>query len=377
MNKTQEKKIDEITEIIVGGDKPVNIQEERSQKFNIPVISNGIKENAILGYTDSAIINQPSITISSRGTIGFPELRNEPYYPVVRLLCLIPNSEIVPDFLKYQLETKRFVAPDSGIKQLTAPMLKKIKIKVPILTIQKEIVDILNTFQDLISTLKSELELREKQYKYISDSIWSSLLQSAELRKFSEIASFNRGLTYKKNQEELNPNENSIGVLRANNIDLDGTLNLEDIKWLKEDLQFKKDYILKNNDILICIGSGSKEHIGKVTYIKEDLPYLFGGFMATLRSNKLYMPYLYHFLKSSYFKRYLNQALASPTINNLNSSIMGKFEIPVISEEKQEDAIRLLEELEELKSLLVDEIDLRQKQYEYYRDKLLDFGEEE
>ncbi len=121
-----------------------------------------------------------------------------------------------------------------------------------------------------------------------------------EYKLFFDVCDYIRGITYSKN-DELNDGSEGIKVFRANNITLKtNTLNFEDVKVVSHDVRVKETQLLKKDDILICAGSGSKEHIGKVAYIFENLDYTFGGFMGVVRSkeNKLNSGFLFHILTS-------------------------------------------------------------------------------
>ncbi|EAH5966691.1 restriction endonuclease subunit S [Campylobacter coli] len=90
------KSLEEISEnISAGGDKPKNCTESKTAKNQIPVYANGVNNNGLVGYTDKATIIKPSLTISARGTIGFVCIRKEPYFPIVRLISLIPCENIL------------------------------------------------------------------------------------------------------------------------------------------------------------------------------------------------------------------------------------------------------------------------------------------
>lgn len=196
---------------------------------------------------------------------------------------------------------------------------------------------------------------------------------------FSDICQYVRGITYNKSQEVKTEDSDTWKVLRANNITLStNTLNFDDIKKVDKSVKVKESQILKKNDILICAGSGSKEHIGKVAFIHEDIDYTFGGFMAVIRcNNNLDSRFLFHHISSSSFKIYLETTLNSTTINNLNSGVISNFKIPLPPVEIQREIVRILDEYSEKNEQLIKElykeIELRKKQYEYYRDKILTF----
>lgn len=161
-------------------------------------------------------------------------------------------------------------------------------------------------------------------------------------------------------------------MLRANNINLDTrSLVLDDIKVVSYDTPTKPQHRLRKGDILICAGSGSREHVGKTAYISEDTEMLFGGFMGVLRTNEsvLNSRYLFHVLGGTAFRDYLGRVLASSTINNLNASIMNTFPIPVPPMEEQRRIVEVLDAF----SALTAELEGRRKQYAYYRELLLFF----
>ena len=175
VNKSQ---IGDLCNIIVGGDVPKeHYSKEKSDAFSVPIISNGIGENAIYGYTNKVKVNQSAVTIAARGTIGYAEFRDYPYYPIIRLLSLIPknNSIINTKYLYYCLQGRKYKIPKTGIPQLTVPMLKKEKICVPSLETQNHIVSVLDRFDALCNNiskgLPAEIEARQKQYEYYRDKL--------------------------------------------------------------------------------------------------------------------------------------------------------------------------------------------------------------
>ena len=201
------------------------------------------------------------------------------------------------------------------------------------------------------------------------------LLDGAEVewKPLKDVAEYIRGVTYNK----ANESTNNIGykVLRANNITLSGnTLNFDDIKVIKFDTKVKSSQMLYKNDILISAASGSREHVGKVAFIYQDIDYYFGGFMGVIRcNNNVNSRYLFHIFTSSIFQDYLNEVLNSSTINNLNSKVMDSFRLPIPPLSVQTEIVKILDALTALTSELTSELILRRKQYEYYREKLLSF----
>ncbi|GAA7167868.1 hypothetical protein BD0053_02380 [Helicobacter pylori] len=196
--------------------------------------------------------------------------------------------------------------------------------------------------------------------------------EGVEFRKLGDIGEYIRGVTYKKNQE-INNLECGIKVLRANNITLSNHLNFEDIKVINKNVKIRKEQYLKKNDILICAGSGSSEHIGKVAFINTDFDYVFGGFMGVIRIREVNSRFVYHIFTSNIFKQYLEKSLNTTTINNLNANILQNFLIPIPPLEIQQEIVKILDAFTELNTELNTELKARKKQYQYYQNMLLDF----
>ncbi|UOR94111.1 restriction endonuclease subunit S [Helicobacter pylori] len=292
----------------------------------------------------------------------------------------------------------------SGFASVDMTAFKKYKFPIPPLEIQQEIVKILDAFTELNTELNTELKARKKQYQYYQNMLLDfkdihqnhkdakmsaktypkrlkSLLQTlapkgVEFRKLGDIGEYIRGVTYKKNQE-INNLECGIKVLRANNITLSNHLNFEDIKVINKNVKIRKEQYLKKNDILICAGSGSSEHIGKVAFINTDFDYVFGGFMGVIRIREVNSRFVYHIFTSNIFKQYLEKSLNTTTINNLNANILQNFLIPIPPLEIQQEIVKILDQFLALTTDLLAgipaEIKARKKQYEYYREKLLSF----
>lgn len=209
----------------------------------------------------------------------------------------------------------------------------------------------------------------------LSEMIARLCPNGVEYKRFSEVCLYIRGVTYGKSQE-IRSGEDGWKVLRANNITLStNSLNYDDVKVVSKKVKVKPAQLLKKGDILICAGSGSKEHVGKVAYISEDSDCTFGGFMAVIRAQNgdIDTRYLYHVLTSALFINYLKSALNSTTINNLSNSVVGPFEIPLPPLPVQREIVQVLDNFANLTAELTAELAKRKKQYEHYRDMLLNF----
>ncbi|EAH9491508.1 restriction endonuclease subunit S [Campylobacter coli] len=167
------KSLEEISEnISAGGDKPKNCTESKTAKNQIPVYANGVNNNGLVGYTDKATIIKPSLTISARGTIGFVCIRKEPYFPIVRLISLIPCENILClHYLYFCLNFFIAKGEGSSIPQLTIPKFKSLQIPLPSLKKQETITKHLDFIFEKAKALKELYTKELKDYEELKQSL--------------------------------------------------------------------------------------------------------------------------------------------------------------------------------------------------------------
>lgn len=206
----------------------------------------------------------------------------------------------------------------------------------------------------------------------IDDLIKDLCPDGVAIERLGNVAQYVRGVTYSKNDEV---NTGGVGILRSNNIDVKkSTIDLSNLKTIRSDAKLKESQRLIKGDILMSAASGSREHVGKVAYVFEDTELYFGGFMAVIRSSPgLESRFLFHVLTSNNFSIYLEQAITSTTINNLNASIINEFQLQVPPIEVQREIVSILDKFTELEAELEAELEVRRKQYEHYQQRLLSF----
>ena len=122
--------LSKIARLSAGGDKPDVFSKVKSSVCNIPVYSNGVTDDGLYGYTDSATVNDDCITVSARGNVGYTCLRRTPFLPIVRLITVIPKRECV-EYLYFYLKDMTFKSNGAAQQQITVPMIKDEEIVLP------------------------------------------------------------------------------------------------------------------------------------------------------------------------------------------------------------------------------------------------------
>ena len=192
--------------------------------------------------------------------------------------------------------------------------------------------------------------------------------EGVEYKKLGEVCDFVNGFAFKSSLFR----EEGDRIIRITNID--GTnVNIDDVKYFwktdyKNDLQ---SFIIKRGDILIAMSGATTGKIGYYNYdVDSYLNQRVGKFVPI--KHKLDTRFLYHILRDK--TEYLYVLAGGGAQPNLSSTkLMDTLEIPVPPLPIQEEIVRILDHFTELTAELQAELQARQEQYEYYRNKLLTF----
>lgn len=124
--------LEDVSNMSAGGDKPKSFSQLPCDDCIIPIYSNGVDNEGLYGYTNKPKIFEESITVSARGTIGYVCLRQQPYFPIVRLVTLTPKKDIMSSkYLYLFLKNTNIMGTGTTQQQLTVPNFKKTKICTP------------------------------------------------------------------------------------------------------------------------------------------------------------------------------------------------------------------------------------------------------
>ena len=402
---TKEYEVGEICEVSAGGDVPKeHFSKEKSEQYKVPVISNGCGINAFYGYTDAARVDKPAVTVAARGTIGYAEYRDYPYFPIIRLITLIPrdDKQLNAKYLYYSLEGRHYKVPTSGIPQLTVPVMKKEKVAIPSLDVQNRIVNVLDNFEKICSDLNiglpAEIEARQKQYEYYRDKLLTfaengnTILSRAEQSRAEQSRAEQSRALIKLLQYVFGYVRISLGdigsicmckrILKSQTNTVSGvpfykigTFGKEADAYISQETfnEYRSKYNFpKKGDVLIsAAGTVGRTVVydGEPAYFQDsNIVWIDNDESIVLNS---YLRYCYE-LKPW-------KASEGGTIPRLYNDNIAKAVIAIPSIEKQKRIVSILDRFDaicnDLTSGLPAEIEARQKQYEYYRDKLLSFKE--
>ena len=170
----EDKTLGELFHISAGGDiDKNNCAAKQSKDYPYPVYANALVNNGTYGYANYYKIDGDTFTVTGRGDVGHAVARHCMYVPIVRLLVCRPNMDDDVDFFAEQINYTRVFIESTGVPQLTAPQLSKIKVKRPTLPEQRKIADLLSAVDAVIAAQQAEVDAWEQRKKGVMQKLFS------------------------------------------------------------------------------------------------------------------------------------------------------------------------------------------------------------
>ena len=346
-----------------------------------PVVNSG-KEP--LGFVNVYNTEDDPIGITSRGAgVGYVSWNEGKYFRGnLNYSSTIKDSNVIlPKFLYYFLKNS-FKAIENlctfeGIPALNKSNLEMLKIPIPPLKIQEEIVKILDKFTEyvteLTAELTAELTLRQKQYNYFRDYLLNfdsdssgganNKVYQVEWKTLGEILIKGRGTKVTAGQmKELHKDGAPIRIFAGGKTFAD--VDYGDIP--EKDVHHEEAIIVKSRGII------DFEYYTKPFSFKNE----FWSYSSD--SDDVNLRYVYHYLNHN--KSHFQHIAGNMQMPQISSNDTEKYKIPLPTKTVQSRIVQVLDNFDaicnDLNIGLPKEIELRQKQYEFFRDQLLTFAAE-
>ena len=345
------KTLGEVAKVFAGGDVPKNRMSKcKKEPFIIPIYTNGIENEGLYGYTDIARVNDLSLTISARGTIGAIFKRNNPFFPAIRLITVCPQNIVDINFLYYVLLNSTFTKSGTTIPQLTVPMLKQYRFAIPEnISIQQNIANYLDSSFKLIDEIKNKALKSLTEAKALFQSALAEAMEPKEgweEKTLGECCDKINGLWKGKKPPFI-----YVGVIRNANFTKKMTLDFSNIEYLDVEVKQYNSRKLKRGDLIIEKSGGSeKQPVGRaVLFLKGDGEYSFSNFTSVLRiknNEELNYYFLYYFLLYIYQRGDTKTMQKATTgIHNIEFEKYLNIKIPIMSLNEQRRIVSYLDKL--------------------------------
>lgn len=355
------------------GKRLVRSQLDESEGF--AVYQNSMKP---LGYYYESNVKAGSVFVICAGAAGEIGYSENAFWAADDVHFVITPDEISNKYVYYFLLTQKSKIEGqvrrASIPRLSKSVIEKLSIPIPCpdnpkksLEIQAEIVRILDAFTAMTTELTTELNLRQQQYNYYRDQLLSFEEGEVEWKTLGEIAEYSKKRVSSEGLDE----SNYVGV---NNLLQNRAGKTESDHVPTEGNSTGYSY----NDILI---GNIRPYLKKIWHADRD-----GGtngdvLVVHLTDSAVIPRYLYQVLADDKFFEYNMQHAKGAKMPRGSKPKILEYLVPIPSKKEQARIVAILDKFDTLTSSLTEglprEIELRQQQYEYYRDLLLSFPKSE
>ena len=371
------KPLDEVANIVNNARKPVKSSSRVSG--NIPYYGANNIQDYVEGYTHEGEF----VLIAEDGSASLENYSIQwavgKFWANNHVHVVNGKEKLNNRFLYHYLTNMNSIPFLAGKERakLTKAKLQQIPIPIPPLSVQTEIVKILDALTALTSELTSELILRQKQYEYYREK----LLSEEELGKV--------GFEW-KTIDEISKKISSGGTPTTSN---NGYYDNGTIPWLRtQEVDFKEIWDTNIKITEDALNNSSAKWIPANCVIVA----MYGATVGKTAINKIPLTtnqacanieindklacyrYIFHYLTSKY--EYI-KSLGSGSQTNINAQIIKKLKVPVPPIEEQYRIVSILDKFETLTNSITEGLPLAieqsQKRYEYYRELLLNFPSRE
>lgn len=359
---------------------------------DFPVYSSQTENNGELGCISTYDFDGEYLTWTTDGANAGSVFYRTGKFSITNVCGLIKISDtnILTRFLYFVLyvEAKKHVNYGMGNPKLMSNVMAKIKVPLPPVPIQEEIVRILDKFTELTAELTAELSARQKQYSFYRDYLLDFAdeditkkipdidCSNVEYKKLGDIADITRGGKFQKKDfvEQGKPCIHYGQIYTRL-----GITTQEPITYLNNDV-YNKSKKAVPNDIVMAVTSENVEDVCKCTVWVGNEDIAVSGHTAIIHPiiNSKFLAY--YFQTTMFFKQKRKFAHGTKVIE-VTPDKLNNIIIPVPPISVQENIVKILDRFDKLNNDISEglpaEIEARRKQYEYYRDKLLTFKKKE
>ena len=364
------KKLEEVCEILDSQRKPV-AKGNRNQGIYPYYGANGIQD-----YVDDYIFDGTFLLLGEDGSVINKDKSPVLHWATGKIWVnnhahiLKENNNALLRFIFYILQCTDVSDIVRGVPpKINQANMRNIQLPVPSISEQKRIAGILDTFTASIDNLKKQIFQRRKQYEYYRDQLHDlEGKEGVEMKTLGEIGDFIRGNGIQKNDFA----EEGYGCVHYGQIHARyGFSAVETISKIEESL-YKKCKKAQKGDVILATTSEDAEGVAKPFVWLGDEKVAVSGdaFIYHHNQNGKFMGY--QFLTHKFMQFKVKYATGAKVVR-ISGDNMAKYEVALPSIDKQNEIVDILDKFEASIQNLEAQLSQREKQYEYYRNKLLTF----
>ena len=377
MNMVVWKKLGDIANITIG---EFVHRDKQNPNSKFPVYNGG---TSYTGFYDQYNNTGNKIVISARGYAGFVNRVLVNYWAGNSSYSIDVNDDnAIWHYVYYYLKNEQFnimamQQKGGGLAAISKKQIQELLIPIPSFSEQQRIVSILDTFISSIENLKEQIAQRRKQYNWFLDYAYYpdkyKLLEAAErgdviVKTFDEIGTFTRGRRFVRTDIV------SDGVPCIHYGDMYtyyGVWADKTPTHLTKDLAEKLRFASKGDVIIVGAGENDMDiGVGVAWLSEEDVVVHDACYIFKHNINPKYFSY---YLRSMNYHLQIKMGVVDGKICSISAKELGRTIIPIPSISEQQRIVSILDTFEASIANLEAQLAQREKQYEYYRNKLFTF----
>ena len=175
-------------QMFAGGDiDEDDFSDEYTEQTPYPIYSNSLENNGLFGYTSKYRFSGKTFTVTGRGDVGKAIVRNDKYYPIVRLLVCVPILKDDTRYFTYCVNSADLLGEQTAMAQLTTQKLGINKVPRPSIKEQQEIASFLDNkvkkIDKILNELRNQVDILNKYKKsLVTETVTRGLNPNAEMK---------------------------------------------------------------------------------------------------------------------------------------------------------------------------------------------------
>lgn len=314
-----------------------------------------------------------TVICSCSATLGVCAINTQPLITNQTFIGLVCSSKINNRFLYYYMLTRKnellSLSTTGTIPYVSRLKFEELSIPTPSLEEQNRIVGILDTFTDAIENLKLQITYRKNQLEqYRNELLDLEGHEGVSMRPLGDLCEIIRG----NGVQKTDFTEKGVGCIHYGQIYTHyGLFTYTTNKFVSEATAAKAKKASKGDIIMTSTSENVEDVCKSVAYLGEDD--IAVSSHALILKHNLDPKYLAHCTATyNFFKQKYKLAHGAKVVE-IKPEEVAKIKIPVVAKPGQSLIVFILDKFEAIIANLEKQLELRQKQYEYYRNQLLTF----
>lgn len=372
------KKISNLFFINAGGDiEKKHVSEVKTGKSPYPIYANAEKRNGLYGYSDLYKVDKDCVTVAGRGVgIGRAVARDHKFYPIVRLLVLVPKKESDIYFFEHAINRMKIFLESTGVPQLTAPQISSYKLQIPAFPEQEKIAAFLTAVNTRIDHLERKKTLLEQYKKGIVQQIFSQELRFKDdkgknfpawkEKKFESVFSFFQTNSFSRSL--LNYDEGTVKNIHYGDIHTKYKSNFditkEEVPFINKDVDLKRipsECYCKEGDLVVADASEDYKDVGKaIELINLDGQKLLSGlhtFIARNTKGEISLGFMGYLMQSRSVRLQIMRVATGISVLGISKGNLAKVKIQLPCIEEQQKIAAFLTAIDDKINLVANQIE--------------------